>query len=1334
MTPERIEALQRAAAQWKRQLVDVSGRNRLLNYRELKVGTLDLTPRGESAISLRMLESMLAGRPVRMSGLFPDEESLVDVRKRLSVIHRQAQGHLDEKGVNTLFAAAGLATWTVEIGARPNAPVILIPISVSPVDVARWNFVIELSGDPHLNPVLAHILREYGIDLSDLDGDLAAGLPKSFAGLTNLLTELESRWSQVRGLVIDPRMMVGNFIYTNMPMVADLENNLESFAVNDLIAAIAGCEEARRALAAGIQDPSPSQPDIDPPQSEFLVLDADASQHRAINRVLAGESEVIWGPPGTGKSQTIANLIAALAAMGERVLFVAEKRAAIDVVVDRLHRAGLSDLVMDAHGGIKSKREFAQDMADSMRSIRFVPELDHSTLHQRLTERRTQLIDHKDAIHQRRSPWNVSLYEVQEKIIGAPEQVQACGGMRSDKARFLNREAMDRFMLDVQEWIDLGGHLLDSQYPEWARSNITAPEEAQEAFRLIRDLSNRTLPDTRFLVFAALDEAGLAHPNMMDNWFELLHWLAGVEQLLSRFNHDVHTLDHRSLKTALAPANHWWEPLADVFSIKYRKAKRTVRAVFRPGTEISGGEALRAVEQAAEQMDRWNQLGIAGSFPIVPEGLGIALTAVTSLAELLRKTQVILSTDDLLSKAHADLELWLGKMASQEGVAASLCRVREVKSRLADAGFADLIGLVGNGVPPANAAEAIEHSWLKTVWEDVAFSDPRLAGFTAAVHNRRQKEFIELDRQHLDITPGRIKRAAAEAAIEVMNARPEETNLVNREAAKKTRHLPIRRLFQQAPHVLTAIRPCWTMSPLLVAELLPADSDLFDVVIFDEASQIPPAEAIGVLARAPQAVIAGDDRQLPPTSFFDSHIPDDDEEDENAQDTALTSRDIESILDVAKASPIREELLRWHYRSRDGRLISFSNTNIYHGALTAFPGTDLEGPITHHLVPFRSLVERSNRSHPDEVEKVVDMIVSHARHRPHQSLGVITFGIHHADNIDNSLRVRLRSLGDRSLDEFFSEEAQERFFVKNIERVQGDERDVIILSVGYHKAANGSLPYRFGPLNQGGGERRLNVAVTRARSRMHLVSSFSHHDMEPGRSNARGVELLRQYLEFAASGGSELGATVSDVPLNGFESDVMDRLTAKGIPVTPQYGVAGYRIDFVCGHPSQPGRMVLAIEAYGASYHSAYTSRERDRLRQEILEGKGWRFHRIWSTAWFRNRDEEVAKAVHAWQQACDDIDNEDVAPPVRSTIEIDNGHSNPPAPPTRGPRPNVMPGGDISEYSHRQLVSLARYVISDTLLRTDEELMAEMRKELGFKRGGSRVNPAIQRAIEEAH
>ena len=314
----------------------------------------------------------------------------------------------------------------------------------------------------------------------------------------------------------------------------------------------------------------------------------------------------------------------------------------------------------------------------------------------------------------------------------------------------------------------------------------------------------------------------------------------------------------------------------------------------------------------------------------------------------------------------------------------------------------------------------MEQSWLKAVSDDILFADSQLSKFTQAAHSRNQKNFIELDHRHLKTTVERISRAAAEAAIDTMNAYRPETDLLRREAGKKRRHLPIRRLFHQAPNVLTAIRPCWTMSPLLVSEILPPDAGLFDVVIFDEASQIPPAEAIGSVARAPQTVIAGDDRQLPPTSFFQKQelAEDEDEDEDDEYSGMLPISDYESILDVAKTNPIREELLKWHYRSRDGRLIAFSNTNIYGDGLTAFPSVAVASPFLFHLVPFRPLPKRSTRSHPDEVARVVDMIIEHAQENPDESLGVITFGIQHANNIDDALRSRLREMDTQPFEKF----------------------------------------------------------------------------------------------------------------------------------------------------------------------------------------------------------------------------------------------------------------------------------------------------------------------------
>jgi len=356
-------------------------------------------------------------------------------------------------------------------------------------------------------------------------------------------------------------------------------------------------------------------------------------------------------------------------------------------------------------------------------------------------------------------------------------------------------------------------------------------------------------------------------------------------------------------------------------------------------------------------------------------------------------------------------------------------------------------------------------------------------------------------------------------------------------------------------------------------------------------------------------------------------------------------------------------------------------------------------------------------------------------------------GIRHANRIEECRIQRLREHPelDDELGDFFAEDKEERFFVKNLERVQGDERDAIILSIGYGKNSRGDLPYRFGPLLTEGGERQLNVAVTRAKNRITLVSSFSSKDMDPERSQAEGVKLLRQYLQYVESDGANLGDIVLEKPaLNPFEVDVRDALARRGLKLIAQYGTSGYCIDYAVQHPTQPGRYVLAIECDGASYHSSESARDRDRLRQEQLERLGWRFHRIWSSEWFHNKERCVEKVVAAYELAVAAADREDneaaeeTAPsrqrnPEAVLTAIEEVEEHDPRPMRNGPRPPIRRGLGITDYSQSQLVRLVRWIESDDRLRTEDELLEETMRELGFQKRGSRIVAAIYQAIRQA-
>jgi very-short-patch-repair endonuclease len=450
----------------------------------------------------------------------------------------------------------------------------------------------------------------------------------------------------------------------------------------------------------------------------------------------------------------------------------------------------------------------------------------------------------------------------------------------------------------------------------------------------------------------------------------------------------------------------------------------------------------------------------------------------------------------------------------------------------------------------------------------------------------------------------------------------------------------------------------------------------------------------------------------------------------------------ESILD-ALGSVLSFRQLAWHYRSRDERLIAFSNAHIYGRTLVTFPGADPGQVLSYVPVPWQPGADINSPG--PEVDAVVDLVLEHARERPGESLGVIAMGIRHRDRIEERLRDRLRQDPQLAaeLAGFFDESRDERFFVKNLERFQGDERDAIILSIGYGKNPRGELVYRFGPLLLEGGERRLNVAVTRAKNRITLVSSFSSRDMDPERSNAEGVKLLRQYLQYVETGGTSLGDQILDKPaLNPFEVDVRDALLHRGLKLTPQYGTSGYWIDFAVQHPDHPGRYILAIECDGATYHSSQSARDRDRLRQEQLERQGWRFHRIWSTDWFHDKTACTEKAITAYRNALHDADDKHETAPARGTgasaladhlptaYEATLPRTTPPVGQRTGPRPWILPGQPIDAYSDTELISFAQWIRSDDGLRTEDELLHEMMNELGFQRRGKNVVARLSAAI----
>lgn len=495
---------------------------------------------------------------------------------------------------------------------------------------------------------------------------------------------------------------------------------------------------------------------------------------------------------------------------------------------------------------------------------------------------------------------------------------------------------------------------------------------------------------------------------------------------------------------------------------------------------------------------------------------------------------------------------------------------------------------------------------------------------------------------------------------------------------------------------------------------------IFDVLIADEASQLSPEAGIMSILRAKRVVLAGDERQLPPTDFFQGIVEDEDD-DENVAIVGM-----ESVLGAPQ--PFCKDLdLRVHYRSRDERLIAFSNYHLYGNELITFPGAGGAGGLHFEYVPPSGADYDENSSSP-EVVRVVALVLEHAERRPDESLGVIALGVNHSRRIEAAL---LAARSDRpDLDDFFSEDGEEPFFVKNLERVQGDERDAIIFTIGYGRTKTGAVSHNFGPINQEGGERRLNVAITRAKSRLTLVASFRKVHLNPESLTSRGASLLAAYIGYVEGAGADLGRDGPNITVepNAFEHDIQRALEKRlGTGIIPQYGVGKLRIDLAVQHPDEPGRFVLAVECDGATYHSTPTARMRDRLRQRVLENLGWEFCRIWSTDWFNDRERELARVEAAYRMALA-IDMAAV-PQMRPTTP------EPIAPPP--PSPHLIRGrlgvspvprriSSIDDVTDSTLRRLRDWIESDGLLRTNDELFEEMFRELGFQKRGVKIKQRL--------
>ena len=564
---------------------------------------------------------------------------------------------------------------------------------------------------------------------------------------------------------------------------------------------------------------------------------------------------------------------------------------------------------------------------------------------------------------------------------------------------------------------------------------------------------------------------------------------------------------------------------------------------------------------------------------------------------------------------------------------------KTAKERCENLGLESLVRLALESGLDVDCFESAFLKRFECLWLDSVMPQlPAVKQFTSGDQNSCVKKFRELDVRQFEIASNRLRKKLLDEyrriSISSSSSERNELKTLQREYGKKRRIMPVRKLLDSIPTLLPKLKPCLMTSPLSVSLFLQSDIYEFDLVVFDEASQVRTENAIGAISRCKQAIIAGDSKQLPPTSFFTATLSGSDEYDEEDDD----SDSYESILDEI-GGILPQLTLKWHYRSRNEALITFSNRKIYGGELTTFPEPfDVTRDGVEFIYVKDGFYQRSGkRDNPVEAKRVVDLIYEQFREHPERSVGVVTFSDAQRKCIEDIIDKRRNS--DPTYEDFFREDREEPFFIKNLENVQGDERDTIIFSVGYGKTGpNEPLYMNFGPINRIGGERRLNVAVTRAKYAVKVVSSIHACDMRVTETSPKGVQLLQEYLKFAEFGVQALDGDNSSVNekemKSSFENTVCQFLRSKGYDVATRVGCSEYRIDMAIRHPSAPGKYVLGIECDGLSYRDAKSARDRDRLRQQVLETMGWRFYRVWSPDWVKNPKAEGKRLVAAVEDA----------------------------------------------------------------------------------------------------
>lgn len=1309
---------------WERKLLDLGLRNTLINMRLTRMvpllipsindledaladgGDFSILPRpadwqlARDSISFEVMRE-LGSMGKLMESEFQNKRlrSILtegELAHKIKELYRSSKTALEENGANALYLALGLLRWyETPRSTKPRyAPLILLPVELVRRGANR-GYVIRLRDDePQMNiTLLEKLSQDFGIRISGLDP-----LPQDEHGVNTRQVFAVMRkavMAQQRWDVLESACL-GIFSFSQFVMWNDIRNRSDELAKNKIVRSLMEGRLCWDARPMALEETVPED-------GVLLPLSADASQLYAIRAAGDGESFVLHGPPGTGKSQTITALIANSLAKGQSVLFVAEKMAALEVVQKRLAAIGIGPFCLELHSN-KSKKK---DVLEQLRQAMDVSRGQTCEQYQRKVEQaavlREELGRYAQALH-RPQPCGATLFELVDQY----EKNYAASDLRPFAQELLEHAGpaeLERQLTAVERMIAAAkavghprGHplrpvqcvqysqKLRMELPEAVSAYEQALKDLEPAVELcagvmgqpvpemlsqlqhLAEVSRALLPWTLWPAPWAGEEAisrYLTETGEMAEHFQRAKNLRG--QLAQTWNAGFFELDGQALLEEYNAVNAKWflpkllgmnrlakrlaaysaapvpkEQLPEAFArlAEYQREQRSGDALFQaygngladlytgPDTDWNGvlQTAREAIRSAAEleRLTGNQQLRMRCGGQ---KGLNAPLSAFLDTCQTAFATRDRL--DQLLSLADTEEESpWIrGQLELCRNLTDHTGELREWiawNAAAAEARELDLEPVVEayvGGMPH----EQVRPAYLKAMAKGLAVRyidlEPVLSTFSGSVFHEKIAQFKRLDQELTALTRQEIfcRLAASVPDCTREAAQSSELGILQRAIRSNGRGMSIRRLFEQIPNLLPRLCPCMLMSPISAAQYLDPKREPFDLVVFDEASQLPTSKAVGALARGRNGVVVGDPKQMPPTSFFAANTMDEDN---------LDVEDLESILDDCLALNMPQTHLLWHYRSRHESLIAFSNSCFYENKLYTFPSVnDRESKVS--LVPVEGTFDRGKtRQNRAEAEAVLEELKRrcHDPELSRYSVGVVTFNISQQNLIDDLLA---EACGADPALEQWAYGTEEPVFIKNLENVQGDERDVILFSVGYGADQTGKVSLNFGPLNRAGGWRRLNVAVSRARNEMKVFSSLAVEQIDLSRSSAEGVAALRAFLEYAQGVQLDLDEKTLE-RVHSRKTGIVDSICAaleeRGYQTQCAVGKSEYKVDIGVVDPHRPGRYLLGILLDGEGYGTAKTVRDREIAQIDVLNGLGWNILRIWTMDWWDNRQKELER------------------------------------------------------------------------------------------------------------